>query len=132
MNSKFKQFVRFIWKGVRYQYNVLAMGLAPAPRQFTKLMRPVLAHSNSLGISVSAYLADLFISAPSEEQCAANIQTTIEVLRNLGFAVNEKKSVVKPTQLITHLGFVMATKQMVVYLSPDKLEKLKVRAKPLI
>ncbi len=52
MNAHYKKYVRFIWRGVRYQFNVLAMGLSPAPRQFTKLMKPVLAHLQKQGVTV--------------------------------------------------------------------------------
>ncbi len=61
-----------------------------------------------------------------------DVKFTIETLRGLGFAVNERKSVVSPTQNITHLGFHIDTIAMEVTLSPNKLEKLKQRAEPLM
>ncbi len=132
MNHKFKKYVRFIWRGVRYQYRVLAMGLSPAPRQFTKLLKPVMAYLQQQNIAVSAYLDDLFIASPTREKCMRDIRVTVEVLQNLGFHVNIAKSIVQPTRCITHLGYTINTVTMQVTLSDDKLEKVQARARPLL
>ena len=48
-----RKYLRFIWKGQIHAYTSLANGVASAPRQFTKLMKPVYAtlrqkgHKNS-------------------------------------------------------------------------------------
>ena len=61
-----------------------------------------------------------------------DVRHTIMVLRQLGFAVNEAKSVVEPTQCISHLGFEINTVDMTVKLGQDKLDKLRARAQPLL
>ena len=132
LHKRYKKYVRFIWKGTRYQYKVLAMGLSSAPRQFTKLLKPVMAALQCQNIAISAYLDDLFISAPTREQCERNVASTIALLRSLGFAVNEQKSVVRPTQVIEHLGFIINSQTMTVTLGEDKRQKLKQRARPLL
>ncbi len=111
---------------------MLAMGLSPVPRQFTKLMKPVLAHLQKQGVTVSAYLDDLFLSASSLEQCAQDVRTVIDLLRSLGFAVNEAKSVTFPTQRISHLGFWIDSVAMQVSLTDDKFQKLQQRADALL
>ncbi len=132
LHKKYKKYVRFIWKGIRYQYRVLAMGLSSAPRQFTKLLKPVMAHLQRQQIAISAYLDDLFITGSTREKCMQDVQRTIQVLRQLGFAVNESKSVVRPTQVISHLGFEINTLDMTVKLGHDKLARLQARAIPLL
>ena len=42
-HKKHRHFLRFMWKGKRYQFNCLPFGLGPAPLLFTKLLKPVVA-----------------------------------------------------------------------------------------
>jgi hypothetical protein len=45
-------FLRFRWKGIAYQFLCLPFGLAPAPRVFTKILKPVMAALRSRGVRV--------------------------------------------------------------------------------
>ncbi|XP_067670782.1 uncharacterized protein [Haliotis asinina] len=42
MAPHMKKVLHFSWKGVLYQFRYMPFGLAPAPRAFTKLLRPVI------------------------------------------------------------------------------------------
>jgi hypothetical protein len=42
-------FLRFRWKGIAYQFLCLPFDLAPAPRVFTKILKPVMAALRSRG-----------------------------------------------------------------------------------
>lgn len=42
VQEDYRKYLRFIWRGIKYQYGALANGLSPAPGYFTKLIKPVL------------------------------------------------------------------------------------------
>ena len=48
----------------------------------------------------------------------------MELFEKLGFVVHPEKSVFKPTQSITYLGFVLLSKTMTVTLTPERKEKI--------
>uniref|UniRef100_T1J6W0 Reverse transcriptase domain-containing protein n=1 Tax=Strigamia maritima TaxID=126957 RepID=T1J6W0_STRMM len=48
--ENYKKYLRFLWLGILYEYQVMSMGLAHAPRIFTKLIAPVFAHLRVLGL----------------------------------------------------------------------------------
>ena len=39
--NEHRKYLRFYWQGSLYEYTCLPNGLSPAPRYFTKLMKPV-------------------------------------------------------------------------------------------
>lgn len=54
-----------------------------------------------------------------------NITDTTKVLLNIGFNINNKKSVFNPTQKLEHLGFVTDFISMTVSLTDHKVIQLK-------
>lgn len=64
-----RKYLRFIWKGTRYQYTCLPNGLSSAPRLFTKLLKPAYASLRSKGHVSAAYIADSYLQGETYEQC---------------------------------------------------------------
>lgn len=60
----------------------------------------------------------------SSVECLENLKATKEILSKAGFMINEKKSVVEPSQQISFLGFVLNSTEMTVSLPNDKVEKI--------
>jgi hypothetical protein len=120
-----RKFLRFIWGNKLYQYTSLPNGLSSAPRLFTKLLKPVMATLRNKGLVSSIYIDDLFLQAPTKELCLVNIESTCSLLRQLGFFINFKKSVMVPTQRLQHLGFLIDTTNMTLSLPVEKIHKLK-------
>ena len=56
------------------------------------------------------------------ESCRKNLKATLD---KLGFFINIKKSVLNPTQIIEHLGFVINSNETTVSLNREKIEKMK-------
>ena len=56
-----------------------------------------------------------------EQQC----QLVTSELDNLGFAINESKSVFTPTQNLEFFGVIIDTVQFKVFLTEEKVEKIK-------
>ena len=119
-----KKYLRFMWKGQLMQFTCLPNGLACAPRLFTKLLKPVYSTLREEGISIVGYIDDTFLAVESEEACIKAVERTIELLTELGFIINMKKSVLKPTQQISYLGYVFDSRRMTISLGEDKREKM--------
>ena len=51
-----QRYLKFLWRGVLYQFQCLPMGLTSSPRLFTKLLKPVFGHLRAqCGISCTGY-----------------------------------------------------------------------------
>ena len=116
--------LRFTYLGKIYQYRALPNGISCAPKQFTKLMKPVYASLRMLGHKNSGYIDDSLLMGDSHTECVENIIDTVHLMTSLGFLLHEKKSVLIPTKKITFLGFNIDSERMVVTLPVEKIEKI--------
>ena len=132
VNPFYQKCLKFIWRGVHYQFVGMPQGLASAPRYFTKLLKPVMAFLQSKGISACNYLDDIFIVAASEEECLLALHDTISLFHSLGFHVNMSKSVLVPSHYMEHLGFNMNSRLMEVSITEERLSRLNSRAVPIL
>ena len=64
--------------------------------------------------------------------CIENRDETKKLLIKLGFALNLDKSILEPTQCILHLGNMIDSVRMIVYLPSDKKENVKTLCEKLI
>ena len=58
-------------------------------------------------------------------ECSDNVSDTKNLLQDLGFFVNEEKSVCEPTQILDHLGFTLNSILMIVEVAGEKCEKIR-------
>ena len=102
-------------EGVRkiYTYTCLPNGLSSAPRDFTKLLKPPLAHLRLLGVPIAVYIDDTYIQSSTAEECAEHVVLTKRLFKDLGFRINMEKSVFQPTQSLVMLGFILDSKTTV-------------------
>lgn len=116
----------FVYRGRHFQFTAMPFGLNSAPRTFTEMLRPVLAHMMQVfpGLRAWAYIDDLLIAHRSRATTAAATAELQALLASLGFEVNVKKSQVIPSHVITYLGFVLDTKDMTVSLPGSKKKSL--------
>ena len=56
-----RTFLKFLWLGNLYEFNMLPMGLSSSPRIITKVMKPPLAYLRQTGRTVSGNIDDFFI-----------------------------------------------------------------------
>lgn len=115
-----RRFLRFYWKGKKYQFVCMPNGLASAPRVWTKLLKPVFSYLRKLGFANVAYIDDSFLQADGYGQCCQNIRETAYLMDSLGLTVHPSKSVLIPTQEITFVGFVINSILMTVRLTDEK------------
>jgi hypothetical protein len=102
---QFRKFVGFSWKGKFYRYKWLPFGINDAPRVFQSIVNNVCHYlQKEKGLLVEAYLDDFWIEASTFEDCQSAVKTTVEILETLGFTINQKKSVLTPSQEMEYLG----------------------------
>ena len=57
----------------------------------------------------------------TESECLENIEVTVNLLIKLGFEIHEQKSILKPTQELEFLGFVINSKNMTISINKDTI-----------
>ena len=127
-----RKFLRFIWQGKHYQFTCLPQGLTSAPRIFTKLLKPVLAHLRTMGITVLCYIDDCIFVADSPSLLRSHIDYAVRLFDELGLTVHPEKSVFTPTRKIEFLGFVIDSTLMTVTLTAKKQDKIKEMAQNIL
>ena len=121
----FRKYLKFSWRGQLYKFVCFPNGLAPCPRQFTKLLKPVFSSLRKLGHISVVYIDDTWLTSEDYNSCVNNIAEIITLLDRLGFVIHPEKSILIPTQEITFLGFIFNSANMTVKLTPDRALKLK-------
>ena len=119
-----RKYLRFIWKGQIYAYTSLANGVASAPRQFTKLMKPVYATLRQKGHKNSGYIDDSLLVGDTKQECENNVTDTVSLMENVGFIIHEKKSILIPVKNIVFLGNHIDSERMIVYLTDEKKQTI--------
>ncbi len=99
-----RKFLRFAIGGKAYQYKVLPLGLALAPRTFTKCMDAALAPLRLQGIRVLNYLNDWLILAHSRELVSYHRDIVVHHICGLDLRTNTKKSVFTPSRQTVFFG----------------------------
>ena len=81
------------------------------------------SHLRRKGHVSSGYLDDSFLEGDSHEACLSNFQDTLTLLGDLGFCPNLDKSVVQPTHVLEHLGFILNSVDMSVSVTDHNFRK---------
>jgi hypothetical protein len=124
VHTSSQKYPRFIWENTCYAFQGLPFGLNTAPREFTKLIKPVVAYLRKRGILMIAYLDDFLILGSTKAESNLNTSMTLELLQALGYTINWKKSNLLPSQSITFLGFVINSDTLSLSLLKEKIQKL--------
>lgn len=69
------------------------MGLAPVPRKFTKLTKPILAHLHDLGHVITSFIDDSLLVGHTKADIVHSVTDTIKIFDSLGFVIRKKVSV---------------------------------------
>lgn len=125
IHREHQKYLRFRWQGKLFQFTCLPNGLACAPRLFTKILKPVYATLRQRGHLNVGYIDDSYLQGDCIEDCQANISDTCDLFQKLGFIIHPVKSVLKPVQSLTFLGFVLDSVNMTVTLTQEKILRVK-------
>ena len=120
-----QKLLKFRFNGKLYKFTCLPNGYKEGPRIFTKLMKPLIAKLQKEGICAAIYIDDLFTMSDSYHSCLRNIQRIVSLLDEMGFTLNEKKSVFTPSQELEFLGFCINSNEMIVTLPLEKKASIK-------
>jgi hypothetical protein len=132
MAERHKRFLRFQWKSTLYEFQCLPFGLASAPRDFTKLLKPLIAMLRRIGIRLIIYLDDILLMNQNPEELRKDGKTLAFLIERLGFLVNKKKSVMIPSQEIEFLGMKVNSIAMEMALPNEKIQKIKEKCQQCI
>ena len=127
-----RQFLRFVWHNVPYQWRVLPFGLATAPRVFTSLTKPILFLCHCKGLRIVIYLDDILVLVRSKRAGKRACLFLCSLLVCLGLHINFSKSDLRLSQSFTFLGLCWDTVHMSVSLPPDKLADIQQLALSLL
>ena len=105
--SCFRHMLCFLWQGETYCFTCLPQGFSPAPRIFTKLLKPALSYLRSRGIQIICYIDDCIIIADTPKLLTESVTLAATLFDSLGLTIHPTKSHFEPTQSIEFLGFVL-------------------------
>ena len=68
----------------------------------------------------------------TETECLRNVEAKTALLEHLGFTIHEAKSILKPSQQIEFLSFIIDSTKMTVTISKDKMIAITNKIKKLM
>ena len=129
MHKDSRKFLRFSWLGQLLQWDALPFGLTCSPRVITKVIKPIMAFLRATwAIMISIYIDDMLIQASTRDKVILHTQLVMLTMMALGWSFNWEKSVLEPSQTVTHLGFVLDTVAMTISCPLAKVSKLQGRS----
>lgn len=132
IHQSHQKFLKFSWRGKFFQFTCLPNGLPSAPRCFTKILKPVYATLRIAGHYNVGYINDQYLQGDTKDECLSHVSDTVSLLTKLGFLIHPDKSVLVPVQMITFLGFILDSIQMLVRPTLEKAQKLKTTCAKLL
>ena len=93
-------------------------GYCPAMRIFTKITKVPYSVLRKQGHTSVVYVDDSYLD--SDGSCLNNVNDTMAMLESLGFNIYPEKSVLKPTQNLIYLDFIINWKDMTLKLKEEK------------
>lgn len=124
-----RKFLSFSWEfsngRTRYfQFAVLPFGLSSAPYLFTKLLKPLIKHWRSQGISILMYIDDGLGAASSYTSAKIiSLQVHADLLK-FGFLPNEQKCYWDPVQSLTYLGVTLNTQDATISATEKRISSI--------
>jgi hypothetical protein len=95
-------------------------------------MKPVITYLRSLGIRMVVYLDDMLILAQTKEELLKWRSIVLDLLENLGFLINYKKSELEPTKSLIFLGYLTDAINMQIKLPKEKVSQAVQEAQKLL
>ena len=132
ISPEHRHFFRFHWKGRHYQFTCLPQGFSPAPRIFTKLMKPAYSHLREHGAVIVSYIDDSLLFFYDREEGTHEVNKVMQFFDKLGLTIHPGKSVIVPAHAIEYLGFTLNSVDMTVELTDRKKDKIAALARSLL
>jgi hypothetical protein len=111
------------YAGQAYHFKAMPFGLCTAPEIFTQLAQEAAAIvKKSLDIEIFISLDDWLLVHSSRGYLAQAMLQASHILENLGFLINQEKSVFTPSQSLVHLGTVLDFTAGTVTPTPERIQ----------
>ena len=123
--EEFQIYLRFIWRNKLFQFTCLPNGISIGPRIFTKITKSIYSELRRKGHLNASYIDDSYLQGDSTADCRPDVTDTAQTGMDAGFVVHPRKSDFEPTQKLTYLGFTLDSVRMIVYMAPEKANRLK-------
>lgn len=124
-----RKYFRFSFDGILYEFTCLPFGLNISPYVFTKILKPVVNFLRKDDFLSVVYLDDFLLFGNSYIECLKNLNSTISLLKSLGFSINFAKSHVIPSKTCPFLGFLLNSNNLTVELPPEKRKSISCQVK---
>ena len=125
IHKSHRQYLRFYYKKVAYQFRALCFGPTVAPRVFTKVTAVVAAYLRKQSMGLATYLDDWLTLNRTQFQMLQDRAKLLNLLFELGFIVNKKKSSLEPIQTVNYIGGLFHLRDGVVYPTSERIVGLK-------
>ena len=123
IHPDYPKFFKLIHERIPYEFSSMRTRYSDAMRVFAKVLKPAFSYLREIGYLSVVYVDDSYLQGETFEECLQNITETVKLLQSPGFTIHPEKSVLKPTQKLTFLGFVSNSKTMTLTLTDAKKEK---------
>jgi hypothetical protein len=117
-------YVGFQFRGRYFCHLALPFGLSVAPREWQRLMFPIIKHMRLQGCMCWVYLDDFLVLGKTEDEVDHFLSVLCCLLTDLGLEINKNKSVLEPTQKLIFLGFELDLKVGEVRVPNQKCKKV--------
>ena len=88
------------------------------------ITKVIFAELRKKGHLITSYIDDSLLVGRTLADCEQNIKETVQLSERVGFIIHPEKSLLKPSQAITYLGFVIDSARMRVTLTPVRARNI--------
>ena len=114
-----------MWDGLTYEFMTNMFGLGPSARLFTKVLAEVVRFlRREFSTLLQGYIDDFLFQVITAALCLLHTHIAIIIFHCLGFEINFSKSLIDPSQQITHLGFEWDSVEMTISLPQKKVDQI--------
>ncbi|MEO0425526.1 MAG: reverse transcriptase domain-containing protein [Pseudomonadota bacterium] len=124
VKPSFRPFLSFQHKGRWYRYRTCPMGLCVSPRRLHTLLQSVMKELRRAGVAAVLYVDDGLLVFVSTHEASIQWPLVAHTLASLGIHIKGEKCIIRPTQRIEFLGWILDTKSFTIELPADKVRKL--------
>ena len=124
LSVELKNYVRFQWKDLRYEFCFLCFGFSPAPLVFTKLSKVPISLLRKLSVRILIYLGDMLLMSSSLWDLLMARDTLIFIFQHLGFLINFKKFYLEATLTLKFIWVIVDSRELTLSLPEKKLLKV--------
>ena len=130
IHESHQKLFKFGWIDKVYKFLGMLNGYSAAMRIFAKYLKPVYANLRQKGHLSVVFVDDSYLKG--ETECLEAVEAAIALLEYLGFTIHEAKSILKPTQRIEFLGFIIDSTKITVTISKEKMIAITNKIKKLM